>query len=60
MAPPTAHHFPTHALRMSIHTWSIVPEMGGRSSVGRAAQVSGEWWAAGERKKEWGLESYTI
>ena len=59
-AATRTHHFPTHALRMSTHTRSAVPGMGGRSSVGRAAQVSGEWRAAGERKKEWGLDSYSI
>ena len=28
---PTVHHFPTHAMRMSNHTRSAAPEMGGRS-----------------------------
>jgi len=46
--PQSAHHFPTHALRMSTHTRSAVPGMGDRSSAGKAAQVSGEGRAAGE------------
>jgi len=42
------HPFPTHALRMSIHTRYAAPEMGGRFSGGRAAQVKEEWRVAGE------------
>ena len=41
-AAGSTHHFPTHALRMSTHTRSAVPGMDNRSSVGKAAQVSGE------------------
>ena len=51
--PTTActHHIPTHAQRMSTHTRSRAPGMGRWESAGRAAQVSGEWRAAGEWKK---------
>ncbi len=40
------HHFPIHTLRMRTHTRFAAPGMGGRTSVGMAAQVSGERRAA--------------
>ena len=59
-ATARTHHFPTHAQRMSTHTRPAAPGMDGRSSGGWAAQLSGEWRAAGECKKGWGLDCILI
>jgi hypothetical protein len=45
---------------MSIHIRSAASGIGGKSRAGRAAQVSGKWRAAGERKKGWELDIISI
>ena len=46
---------PIHALRMSNNTRSAAQEMGGRSSAGRAAQVSGDGGRRESVRRGWGL-----